>query len=122
MKKVITILTLFLAFSYSSNAQEIQRLSAANSQNNEKSSKEIIIGNVEQLSKVVKLEEGLKNDLTNLLYMRTEAVQNSKTNEEKQAAFDKYTSKLMSAFNEDQLEMIKKNKELYNSLTQLNTK
>ncbi|WP_396147168.1 hypothetical protein [Flavobacterium sp.] len=120
MKRIIAIFTLFLAFSFNANAQEAKTFSTPNT--NEKSVKEIIIEDINLMSKSVKMEEGLKMDLVNLLQMRKDDVNNSKTQEEKQAVFERYTLKLLSAFNEEQIEALKRNKELYSRLTQFSSK
>ena len=54
--------------------------------------------------------------------MRNEDINNSKNEEEKKAVFERYTLKLLGAFNEEQIEALKKNKELYNRLTQFSSK
>lgn len=120
MKRIIAIFTLFLAFSFNANAQEAKTFSTPNT--NEKSVKEIIIEDINLMSKSVKIEESLKMDLVNLLQMRKDDVNNSKTQEEKQAVFERYTLKLLSAFNEEQIEVLKRNKELFNRLTQFSSK
>lgn len=123
MKRIIAIFTLFLAFSFNANAQEAKVLSASNPNPGvEKSSKELLLDQVSQLSKIVKIEESLKNDLTNLLHMRNEDMANSKSEDEKKAVFERYTSKFLSAFNEEQIEALKRNKELFNRLTQFSSK
>jgi hypothetical protein len=121
MKRIIAIFTFFLAFSFNANAQEAKVLSTNNT-SVEKSSKELLLDQVSQLSKIVKIEESLKNDLTNLLHMRNEDMANSKSEDEKKAVFERYTSKLLSAFNEEQIETLKKEKELFNRLTQFFSK
>ncbi|WP_298394632.1 hypothetical protein [Flavobacterium sp.] len=121
MKKVIAIIALFVGFTINANAQQAKALSAT-APATEKNFKEIIIQDVQLISKVVKVEVSLQNDLTNLLYMRKEAVDNSKTEEEKKAVFERYTSKLLGAFNEEQLDALKNNKELYVRLTQYSSK
>ena len=98
MKRIIAIFSLFLAFSFGANAQEAKMLSVSN------------------------IEESLKMDLVNLLQMRKDDVNNSKTQEEKQVVFERYTLKLLGAFNEEQIETLKKDKELFNRLTQFTTK
>ncbi len=114
---------MFLAFGFNANAQESKVLSASNPNLGvEKSSKELLLDQVSQLSKIVKIEESLKNDLTNLLHMRNEDMANSKSEDEKKAVFERYTSKLLSAFNEEQIEALKKDKELFNRLTQFSSK
>ncbi len=120
MKRIIAIFSLFLAFSFGANAQEAKMLSVSNT--NEKSIKELIIEDINLMSKSVKIEESLKMDLVNLLQMRKDDVNNSKTQEEKQVVFERYTLKLLGAFNEEQIETLKKDKELYNRLTQFTTK
>jgi len=120
MKKFIAIFTLFLAFSFNATAQEAKTLQVSNSQ--VKSTKETILENIESLSKTIKIDESLKNDLTNLMYLRQEAVENSKSQEEKQAVFARFTEKMLGAFNEEQIIMLKNNKELFKTLTQLNSK
>ncbi|MFY8180182.1 MAG: hypothetical protein ACOVLG_00300 [Flavobacterium sp.] len=120
MKRIIAIFTLFLAFSFNANAQEAKTLSVPNT--NEKSAKETIIADVESMSKSVKMEDGLKMDLINLLQMRKDDIDNSKTQEEKQKVFERFTLKLLSAFNEEQIEALKKDKELFNRLTQFSSK
>lgn len=120
MKRIIAIFTLFLAFSFNANAQEAKTLSVPKT--NEKSVKDIFIEDIDLMSKSVKIEEGLKIDLVNLLEMRKDDVNNSKTLEEKQAVFERYTLKLLSAFSEEQIEALKKDKELFNRLTQFSSK
>ena len=121
MKKIIAIFTLFLAFSFNANAQEAKALSASNT-TIEKGSKEIIIEQITQISKTIKIEDSLRNDLTSLLFMRNEDINNSKNEEEKKAVFERYTLKLLGAFNEEQIEALKKDKELFNRLTQFSSK
>jgi hypothetical protein len=122
MKRIIAIFTLFFAFSFNANAQEFKVLSVNNSASNEKNQKTIIIDQVEKISKIVTIDESLKSDLTSLLFMRNEAIENSKTEEEKKAVYERFTSKLLSAFNEEQIQELKKDKNFFTNLTQFSSK
>ncbi|MBY0487127.1 MAG: hypothetical protein K2P85_08100 [Flavobacteriaceae bacterium] len=116
MKRIIAILTLSLAFSLSSNAQEAKKNTDAN-QTTTISSKETVLQNISDLTKTVKLDDQLAKDLTSLLFMREEAVNNARTIEEKKSLFDRFSQKLMGGLSPDQLKKLQDNKELYTRLT-----
>ncbi len=117
MKKIIAILALSIAFSYSAKAQETIKSASAQTRevSNTKSDTYKVI---EELDRTVKLDAGLKNDLTNLLFMRQEAVSNAQNEDEKKSLFTRYTNKFLGGLTPEQLESLKKNKELYISLTE----
>lgn len=116
MKRIIAILTLSLAFSLSSNAQQAKKNTDAN-QTTTISSKETVLQNISDLTKTVKLDDQLAKDLTSLLFMREEAVNNARTIEEKKSLFDRFSQKLMGGLSPDQLKKLQDNKELYTRLT-----
>ena len=117
MKRIIAILTLSLAFSLSSNAQEAKKVLDVD-QTKAVASKEAILQNITDLTKTAKLDDQLAKDLTSLLFMREEAVNNAKTVEEKKSLFERYSQKFMGGLTPEQLKQLQENKELYARLTQ----
>lgn len=107
---------LLFGFCVSINAQELKAQSVIKT--GEKSAKEIFIEDVEAISKIVVLEASLKKDLTTLLHMRKDDIENAATLEEKKVIFERYTSKFLSPFSDEQIEKLKQNKELYTRITQ----
>lgn len=120
MKRIFAILTLSLAFSLSSNAQEAKTLSV--SQTSADSPKEALLKDITELKNSVKLEDQIVEDLTNLLLMREEAVNNVRTIEEKKALYERFGQKLLGGLNPDQLKQLEGNKELLIRLTQFPSK
>jgi hypothetical protein len=121
MKKIIAIMALSLAFSYNAKAQEVSKTatiqSTSASSPKESNIKDVIYKDIEELNSQVKLNENLKNDLTNILFMRNEAVSNAKSEDEKKSLFERYTTKFIGGLTPEQQEMLKRNKELYVKLT-----
>ncbi len=128
MKRFFAILTLSLAFSLSSNAQESQKTLSVDTTAKvdttvkPETSKEALLKDITELKKSVKLEDQLVEDLTNLLFMRDEAVNNVRTIEEKKALYEKFSQKLMGGLTPDQLKQLQENKELFSRLTQFPSK
>ncbi|WP_395065148.1 hypothetical protein [Flavobacterium sp.] len=114
MKRIIAILTLSLAFSLSSFGQQTK---AATLDVKQSSSKDVVIGEVDAISKVIKLDEGTKSNISTLLFMRAEDMSNSKSFDEKKEIYERYGRKILGSLNDDQLAKIKANKELYTKLT-----
>jgi hypothetical protein len=126
MKKIIAIMILSLTFGFNAKAQEASKAVPAQTINVEspkdKNLKEVVYKDIEELDTQIKLNEGLKKDLTTILFMRQEAISNAKNEEEKKSLFERYTTKFLGGLTADQLETFKKNKELYSKLTQYPTK
>ena len=125
MKKIIALLTLTLAFGLNANAQnnksEQQRsLTANNSKGTDL--KAIAINDISELAKTVELQKDEQVNLTNLLILRNQDVSKLSDVAEKKALFEKYNEKLLSSLSEKQLELLKKNKELYQKITQFTNK
>ena len=115
MKKIIVIASLFLAFSFNANAQQAAKAKSAQI---EAITPESISKDITDLSKVVTMDESLKKDLTSLLYMRMDALNGVKTEDEKKAIFERYGRKFSAGFTPEQLSQFKSNKDLYQKLTQ----
>ena len=122
MKKIIAIATLFLAFSFNSNAQEATKSKSTKTEAKEELTQKNIAKDVADIDKTVKLNESLKKDFTTLLNMREEALSGSKIEEDRKAIFERFTKKLLGGLTPDQLELLKGNKELFTRLTQYPTK
>lgn len=114
-------MALSLAFSYNAKAQEVSKTatiqSTSASSTKESNIKDVVYKDIEELNSQVKLNENLKNDLTNILFMRNEAVSNAKSEDEKKSLFERYTTKFIGGLTPEQQEMLKRNKELYVKLT-----
>ena len=108
-----------VAFGFSSNAQSKLKMESKSisADSKELNVKEMAYAELRELSTVVELTPDLKNDLLSLLVMRNDAVNNTKSIEEKTAIYDRFGKKLLSALNEEQLKKLTKNNELYNKLT-----
>jgi hypothetical protein len=119
MKKIVSIVVLMVAFGFSSNAQSKLKMESKSisADSKELNVKEMAYAELRELSTVVELTPDLKNDLLSLLVMRNDAVNNTKSIEEKTAIYDRFGKKLLSALNEEQLKKLTKNNELYNKLT-----
>lgn len=117
MKKIIAIITLSLAFSFNSNAQEVSK-TKSEIETKEELTKKNILKDVEDLDKTVKLNESLKRDYITLLNMREEALNGSKLEEERKVIFNKFNYKILGGLTPEQLELLKKNNTLYKKLTQ----
>jgi tetrahydromethanopterin S-methyltransferase subunit B len=128
MKRFFAILTLSLAFSLSSNAQESQKTLSVDTTAKvdttvkPETSKEALLKDITELKKSVELEDQVVEDLTNLLSMRNEALNNVRTIEEKKALYEKFSQKLMGGLTPDQLKQLQENKELFSRLTQFPSK
>ncbi len=122
MKKIIAIAALFLAFSFNSNAQQASKSKSVNTENKEELTQKNIAKDVADIDKTVKLDESLKHDFTTLFNMREEALNDSKIEEDRKAIFERFTKKLLGGLTPDQLELLKRNKELFSRLTQYPTK
>jgi len=119
MKKIVSIVLLMVAFGFSANAQSKLKMESKSisADSKELNVKEKAYADLRELSTAVELTPELKNDLLNLLVMRNEAVNNTKSIEEKTAIYDRYGKKLLSALSEEQMKKLTENKELYNKLT-----
>lgn len=118
MKKIVSIVVLMVAFGFSANAQSNLKIES-DSKSKDQNVKEMAYAELRELSSVVELTPELKNDFLTLFIMRNEAVNNTKSYEEKAAIYERYGQKLLSGLNEQQAMKLKENKELYNKLTNL---
>lgn len=118
MKKIVSIVVLMMAFGFSANAQSTVKLEA-DSKSKEQNVKEMAYNQLRELSSVVQLSPELKDDFLNLFMMRNEAVNNTKSYEEKAAIYERFGQKMLSGLSEEQVKKLAENKELYNKLTNL---
>ncbi|MEZ4838992.1 hypothetical protein [Flavobacterium sp.] len=118
MKKIVSIVVLIMAFGFSANAQSTVKLEA-DSKSKEQNVKEMAYNQLRELSSVVQLSPELKDDFLNLFMMRNEAVNNTKSYEEKAAIYERFGQKMLSGLSEEQVKKLAENKELYNKLTNL---
>lgn len=116
MKKIVSIVVLMFAFCFSANAQSNSKMEST-SNSKEKNVKEMAYEELRELSSVVELSPELKNDFMSLFMMRTEAINNVKSFEEKAAIYERFGQKLLGGLDEKQVTKLKENKELYNKLT-----
>lgn len=107
-----------MAFGFSANAQSTVKLEA-DSKSKEQNVKEMAYNQLRELSSVVQLSPELKDDFLNLFMMRNEAVNNTKSYEEKAAIYERFGQKMLSGLSEEQVKKLAENKELYNKLTNL---
>jgi hypothetical protein len=112
MKKIISILTLLLAFSVNSNAQSAMGEATKQAP----TPKETIYQDILQIAAITKMPESLQNDFMTVLLMREEAVANVKSDEDKKAVFEKLNTKMLSALSKEQIDALKSKKDLYNKL------
>jgi predicted nucleic acid-binding Zn-ribbon protein len=122
MKKIIAITILTLAFSFNSNAQDAAKAKNIKTENNPELIQKNIAKDVADIDKTVTLNESLKRDFTTLLNMRAEALSNARTEEDRKALNERFSTKLLGGLTASQLELLKGNKELYNRLTQYSSK
>ncbi len=122
MKKIIAITVLTLAFNFNSNAQEALKATSIKTENNAELIQKNIAKDVADIDRVVTLNESLKHDFTTLLNMRAEALSNARSEEERKALNQRFSTKLLGGLSASQLELLKGNKELYNRLTQYSSK
>ena len=122
MKKIIAIAVLTLAFNFNSNAQEALKATSIKTENNAELIQKNIAKDVADIDRVVTLNESLKRDFTTLLNMRAEALSNARSEEERKALNQRFSTKLLGGLSASQLELLKRNKELYNRLTQYSSK
>lgn len=118
MKKIVSIVVLMVAFSFSANAQSNLKMES-DSNSKDQNVKEMAYAELRELSSVVELTPELKNDFLTLFIMRNEAVNNAKSHEEKAAVYERFGQKLLSGLSEQQAMKLKENKELYNKLTNI---
>lgn len=107
MKKIIAILALFLAFSVTSNAQETKK--AVTTQRS-------ATDDAKELSTTVKMDDSLLKDFTTLLSMRADALSSAATEADRKAIFERFAKKMQGGLSQEQLEQLKTNKALYESL------
>ncbi len=120
MKKLVLIASLFFAFASNMNAQEAKKSEDRNTANMSKEEliKTQAVNAIDQLDNMVSLNSDLKSNLTQLLFMREEAMNNSKSVEERKAIFTKYGQKLIGGLSEEQKRTLQaKNPELFKKLT-----
>lgn len=114
MNKILTILLFIFAFNMSAIAQDkVPTLESIPLDFNASADKDIA-----DLEKVVKTSPEFKIDLKTLFVMRSEAVANSNSAEEKKMLFEIFGKKLMSGLSPEQLATFKKSSELFKRLTQ----
>jgi len=111
MKKVFTILS-FFAITMIASAQEAKKSDFDNP-------KVQAAMTVKEIAKIVPVNEQLMGDLSHLLVMRGDAMQQVSTPEDKKAVFVKYGRKFMSAFSTEDQEKIKNaNPSIFNSIVE----
>lgn len=122
MKKIIGLFIVLFAFS-TSNAQE-KKASAMSAAKQETATtsydpmkvKEQAMADISQITELIEISPELKNDLLNLLVMRSEAIAKAKTKEEAKAYFDRYTTKFLGGLSEEQALKLSQKEELYKRL------
>ena len=125
MKKIILLALVSLSVGMNAVAQEkakkseVKALSASVDNNNAEVFKKNSVNLISQLDEYVGLDDTMKNDFMNLIYMRNDAINNVTSQEDKKAVFTKYTMKLVSALNEKQIQILEiKYPEFYKNLTE----
>ncbi|MGV1010865.1 MAG: hypothetical protein ACOYBS_00325 [Flavobacterium sp.] len=118
MKKIIAIASLFLAFSFNANAQEASKVKSVTTETREAITPASISKNIEDLTKLVTMDESLKKDFTTLLNMRMDALNGAQSEQEKKAIFEAFGKKLLGGLSPEQLNQFKTNQNLYLKLTQ----
>lgn len=104
MKKIFAILVLFLAFSFSANAQNTAYDEA--------------VKDVAALKALVKIEASSNQVFESIFYDKHKfLLQSNLTEEMKQEKFTNTEERLAAALTPSQLEKLKKNTELYKKLT-----
>lgn len=121
MKKIVSIVVLMIAFGFSANAQSNLKLES-DSKSKEQNVKEMAYSELRELSSTVELSPEQKNDFLTLFVMRNEALNNTKSYEEKTAIYERFGQKLLSGLSEEQSKKLSENKEVYNRLTNLKYK
>jgi hypothetical protein len=112
MKKIIAVLTLFLAFNLTASAQQNKVSENKNAEQKIQLEKDIM-----SLTRILRLDDQLKRDFVILSLDRIEAMDQVVTPEDKKAVFTKYANKMFGVFKPEQIEILKKNDiELYNRL------
>jgi hypothetical protein len=112
MKKIVSIVVLFIAFSFNANAQESKSVQVT------EDSKEMEIKSlINGLESIPDLSPQLKQDFATLISMREEAVSKVKTKEEKSAIYQQIARKLIYSLTEEQKSALEKNTDLYKKLT-----
>ncbi|WP_298221095.1 hypothetical protein [Flavobacterium sp.] len=107
MKKIIAIVTMLLAFTVSVNAQD-----------KKVSSQEAAQKDIAALSAKVTMSENLKKDLTTLMVMKHDALNDAAlTPEQKEHAREGYERKLLTGLNKEQRETLMKYPELLKKVT-----
>lgn len=115
MKKLIAILTLFLAFSVTAVAQNKK---STTKQTVKISSQDEAQKDINALTAKVKISETLQKDLLTLMTMKHDATSDvTLTKEQKDAALKAYEHKLMSGLTEDQRKELLKYPDLVKQLT-----
>lgn len=125
MKRIILLALVSLSVGMNALAQEktkkneVKAMSASIEANNAEVFKKNAVNLISQLDEYVGLDETMKNDFMNLIYMRNDAINNVTSQEDKKAVFTKYTMKLVSALNEKQIQILEiKYPEFYKNLTE----
>lgn len=118
MKKIVSIVVLMFAFGFSANAQTSLK-SETETRSKEASTKEMAYSELKELSSIIELSPEQKNDFLTLFNMRNEALNNTKSDEEKVAIYDRFGKKFLSGLTEEQAKKLSENKELFNRLTNL---
>jgi hypothetical protein len=107
MKKTIAVVTMLLAFTINTNAQDKKI-----------SSKEAATYDIEALCAKVSIEEPLKSDLLRLMMMKHDALSDQTlTKDQKESARKGYEHKLMSGLTKAQREQLLKHPDLVKKLT-----
>lgn len=114
MKRIIAILVITTVFSFTSMAQEAAKTIPAKTEITDAS----IAKDISDLTKTITMNESLTRDFTTLLYMRADAINGTKSEEEKKALFERFGRKFIGGLNDNQLEQFKANKELFTRFTQ----
>lgn len=115
MKKLIALLTLFLAFSVTVVAQNKK---STTKQTVKISSQEAAQKDINALTAKVKISDNLQKDLLTLMTMKHDAISDATlTNEQKEAALKGYEHKLMSGLTEEQRKELFKYPDLVKQLT-----
>ncbi|MEN9337007.1 MAG: hypothetical protein RLZZ500_1994 [Bacteroidota bacterium] len=106
MKKIALALITFFAVQFASAQKTAETANP----------KTVAATEIEQLSKVVPMDDNLKSSYATLFVLRAQEVASTSDEAKKKEIFDMYAQKLWWGLNEEQRAKLEANKELYNKI------
>lgn len=110
MKKIAFIMFAFLAIQFA-EAQKTPTLKAAGNP------KEIALNEINELAKIVQLDDKMKENFHQVFLMRAEEVNNASTAEEKKKIYEMYGEKIVWGLTPEQRKLLESNRGFYERLT-----